>query len=896
MQTARIIIIGGGIVGCSVLYHLARAGCRDALLIERAELTAGATWHAAGNVHNQNPIPNLSTLQAYSMQLYDGLAAEVGQAVGSHVVGGIFLAQSRARMQEFKFLAGKFKALGLPYELVTPADIQARFPLIDTAGLEGGAWDPDEGYVDPYSVAMGLAAGARKNGARILRNTRITAIRRTRSGHWRLSGDGGGGGDGVDGGDGGSGDGGLPRHPRSPHPRHPRSPLSGGDLEFECEIVVNAAGFWGNEVAQMVGGELPIVNMEHHYLVTESMPEIAAHIDGGGAAGELPLIRDLDAQFYLRQEGDGLLFGPWEKDCRPAWGGGGAPWDFGQELFSPDLERMEAELGAVYRRVPALGRAGIKRVVNGAISFTPDGRGLLGPLPGAPNFFVACGFVSGIAQGGGVGRALAEWLLEGETAMDLSFMDVARFGDWSTPAFARARVVATFPKRYEIAYPQLEQESGRSLKTTPIYARLQERGAVFGQAYGWERPLWFAADGGDGDGGDGGGDGDGADAPTAARDEPSFSAPNWWAQVGVEARAAHTAAALFEMSSYSKWEIAGPEAAAFLNRVVISRLPAAGRLALGLMLNRRGGIVGDLVLAGLPGGGFYAVGATLAEGIYQRWFEQQRGRLEVSIRVVTADFAALGVVGPAARALLSELSESGDADFSNAEFPFMTWRAARIGGIDCRALRLSYAGELGWELHCKMDAQVELFDALVAAGARHGLQLAGGRALSHLRLEKGYRSWGADLTAEVTPAAAGLARFCRPELPEKVDANGRAAALEAALNKAGAAGAAWPPKSLATLVFDAPTAAGCWGSEPVFRGDGDGADDGAGDAAGDDCVGYVTSGGYGWRIGRHLAVAWLATEVCAPGTALSIGILGERCQATVAADPVYDPSNAKLRS
>ena len=497
MQTARIIIIGGGIVGCSVLYHLARAGCRDALLIERAGLTAGATWHAAGNVHNQNPIPNLSTLQAYSMQLYDGLAAEVGQAVGSHVVGGIFLAQSRARMQEFKFLAGKFKALGLPYELVTPADIQARFPLIDTAGLEGGAWDPDEGYVDPYSVAMGLAAGARKNGARILRNTRITAIRRTRSGHWRLSGDGGGG----TGGDG-SGD---------------------GDLEFECEIVVNAAGFWGNEVAQMVGGALPIVNMEHHYLVTESMPEVAAHIDGGGGGdggdggGELPLIRDLDAQFYLRQEGDGLLFGPWEKDCRPAWGGGGAPWDFGQELFSPDLERMEAELGAVYRRVPALGRAGIKRVVNGAISFTPDGRGLLGPLPGAPNFFVACGFVSGIAQGGGVGRALAEWLLEGETAMDLSFMDVARFGDWSTPAFARARIVATFPKRYEIAYPQLEQDSGRGLKTTPIYARLQERGAVFGQAYGWERPLWFAADGGDGDGDGGGGDGDGYSPVAPAR-------------------------------------------------------------------------------------------------------------------------------------------------------------------------------------------------------------------------------------------------------------------------------------------------------------------------------------------------------------------------------------------
>lgn len=834
MQTHRIIIIGGGIVGCSALYHLARAGCRDALLIERAELTAGATWHAAGNVHNQNPIPNLSTLQAYSMRLYDGLAAEVGQAVGSHVVGGIFLAQSRARMDEFKFLAGKFRALGLPYQLVTPDDIAAKFPLLNLDGVIGGAWDPDEGYVDPYSVAMGLAAGARKYGAKIIRHTRITAIRRLASGGWRLTA----------GRDGGGSDGGS----------------DAGEVEFECETVVNAAGFWGNEVAAMVGGRLPIVNMEHQYLVTESMPAVAT------VESELPLIRDLDAQFYLRQEGDGLLFGPWETDCRMAWGGRPAPWRFGQELFQPDIGRMEAELAAVYHRVPALSRAGIKRVVNGAISFTPDGRGLLGPLPGAPDFFVACGFVSGIAQGGGIGRVLAEWLLEGGTAMDLSFMDVARFGAWATPEFARARVADAFPKRYEIAYPQLEQPSGRGLRASPIYRRLRERGAVFGQAYGWERPLWFAP-------------GDAA----AARDAPSFSAPNWWAQVGVEARAAFDAVALFEMSSYSKWRIAGADAAAFLDRVLISRLPSPGRLALALMLNDRGGIVGDLVLACLArdgdGGDFYAVGATLAEGIYQRWFEQHAAEFDVAVRVATADTAALGVVGPASRELLAGIADA-TADFAADAFPFMHWRTVAIGGVNCRALRVSYAGELGWELHCRAGDQIALFDAITAAGKHHGLQLAGARALSHLRLEKGYRSWGADITAEVTPAAAGLARFCRPELAEKSGAIGRDAALRD--------GDARPAKSLATLVFDAPTVAGCWGSEPVFRHSHSG--------DGDDCVGYVTSGGYGWRTGRHLAVGWLASDCCAPGTELSIGIMGEKCQATVAAEPVFDPENARLRS
>lgn len=809
MQNARIIIIGGGIVGCSVLYHLARAGCKDAMLIERAELTAGATWHAAGNVHSQNPIPNLSTLQAYSMRLYDGLPAEIGQHVGSHVVGGFFLAQSDERMEEFKFLAGKFKALGLTYDLVTPADIKARFPLINTKGLVGGAWDPDEGYIDPYSVAMGLAAAARKMGARIVRRTRVTAIHRLPSGHWRLSTD--------------------------------------QDTDYECEIVVNAAGFWGNEVAGMVGASLPIVNMEHHYLVTDTMPEVTEHND------KLPLIRDMDAQFYLRQEGNGLLLGVWENDCRAAWNGKTAPWDFGQELFAPDLQRMEAHLAAVYQRVPALGAAGIKRVVNGAISFSPDGRGLIGPLPGVPNFFVACGFLSGIAQGGGVGLALSQWILEGETEMDLSFMDVARFGGWTSRAFARARVHEIFPRRYEILYPHLEHDSGRPLRTTPIYSRLLAHGAVMGQVHGWERPLWFSPEG------------------TAARDAPSFSHPNWWQLVGEEARAAAKTVALLEMSSYSKWHVSGRDAAAFLDRINANRLPSAGRIALGLMLCEHGGIVGDLIIARLRDNAFYVVGASPAESIYHRWMEQHKAEWDVSIEAVTADIAALGLTGPAARQVLSD---SSDADFSNTAFPFMSWRDIEIGGVRCRAMRLSYAGELGWELHCPMSSQAGVFAALMEAGKPHGLRLAGSRALSHLRLEKGYRSWGAEINTEITPMAAGLDHFCRPNLPEKAGFIGRDAVLRERQTP--------PATSLATLLFDAPTTAGCWGSEAIFHGD--------------DCVGYITSGGYGWRTNTHIAVGRMPTHLCTAGTEVALEILGNRCRATVACDPVYDPENTALLS
>ncbi|MBE1284285.1 MAG: FAD-dependent oxidoreductase [Rhodobacteraceae bacterium] len=797
---ARIIIIGGGIVGVSTLYHLTKAGEQNALLLERRELTAGATWHAAGNVHTQSAYANLSALQAYSLRLYDGLAEEVGQEVGSHVVGGFFLAQTKERMEEFKHLAGKFRSLGLEYELVTPDEIKAKYPLLNVSDLEGGAWDPEEGYVDPYSVTMGLAAGARKYGGTIRRNTQVESITRLPSGHWRLT---------------------------------------AGDEIFECEILVNCAGFWANEVAEMVGTRLPITNMEHQYLVTETMSEVAA-LDY-----ELPMIRDCDSQYYLRQEGDGLLLGPWEQDCRQAWkhADGRAPWSFGQELFEDDWDRLGDGLGAIFHRVPPLANAGIKRGVNGAISFAPDGRPMIGPMPGVPGFFVACGFLGGITQGGGIGLAMSQWILEGEPELDLHFIDVARFGDWTTREFARERTHEILPIRYELIYPGIERSAGRPLKTTPIYSDLLARGAVMGQAYGWERPLWFD--------------------PTGEGDQPSFQRPNWWEAVGREARAMAAGCGLSEMSSYGKFHISGPDARSFLDHIGSAKVPeTAGKMALSLMLNDRGGIVGDITVENSGDGTFYCVGATLGVALYQRWMEDHADGFDVHIENVTDRFAALGIAGPNSRALLNAVSGGAFDDF-----PFMTSKTVEIGRVRCKAVRISFSGELGWELHCPMLNQQALFDALMTEGAHHDLVLIGGRAMGMLRLEKGYRSWGHEMTTEVTPHAAGLERFCST----RKDYLGRSVVDAERCTP--------PAKRFVTLEVES-AAPPCWGTEPVLK-DGE-------------LIGYVTSGGMGWRSDKMLAVAWVDAEAVQIGDALQVQVLLQEYAATVLADPVYDPRNEKL--
>ncbi len=796
----RVIIIGGGIVGLSTLYHLAKAGEPEPLLLERRELAAGATWHAAGNVHTQSAYANLSALQAYSIRLYDSLGTEVGQDVGSHIVGGFFLAQTQERMEEFRRLAGKFRTLGIEYELVTPDEIRTKHPLVRVDDLYGGAWDPDEGYVDPYSVAMGLASGARRLGGRIYRNARVERIERLSSGYWRLV---------------------------------------AGERTLECEVVVNCAGFWANKVARLVDARVPITNMEHQYLETEAIPEVA------GYQGRLPMIRDTDSQYYLRQEGPGLLVGPWERGCRAAWNGADAPWSFGEELFPEDLERLSDGLAAAVHRVPALERAGIRRTVNGAISFSPDGRPIVGPLPGIPNYFVACGFLGGIAQGGGVGLALSEWIRRGEPELCLHCIDVARFGSWTTGDFARERIYEIYPLRYEISHPGLERKSGRNLRMAPIHQELLLHGAVMGQANGWERPLWFAP------------------AGVEPVEVPNFRRPNWWNHVGDEARAIASGCGLTEMSSYAKFRVSGPGAQGFLERVCSAPVPMVdNRIVLTLLLNNRGGILGDITVH-REGDSFHIVGATMARIFIHRWLLANVHDHCVDIEDVTDAYAALGLAGPRSRDILNELS--GGA-FSR--FPFLSARRVEVANVHVRALRVSYSGELGWELYCRRDRQEHLFHALMGISERHGLVLTGSRAMGMLRLEKGYRSWNSELTTEITPHAAGLERFCARHKEyvgsQTVDHERRHP----------------PQRKLATLELDT-EAPPCWGDEPVFA-----------DAR---LVGQVTSGGMGWRTGKMLAVGLIESAESEPGRNLEVEILHERFAATVLRDPVYDPSGARLR-
>ena len=798
---ADVVVIGGGMVGCSVLYHL--AGRADALLLEKADLTAGATWHAAGNVHSQNAIPNLCELQAYSLDLYSRLEKETGRPVGAHRCGGFFLAQTDARMDEFRHLSARFRGMGLKCELASVADVRRAHPLVETKGLKGAMTDPDEGHVDPYSVATALAAAARAKGARVFRGTPAAGISREK-GRWRVQ---------------------TPK---------------GGIL---ADAVVNCAGYWADQVARMAGLRLPVVCMEHQYLVTEAIAEVAA------ASGELPLIRDTDAGFYMRQEGAGLLAGTWEKDCRQ-WAPDGAPEGFANELLPPDLERMEPELTLLFGRVPALAAAGIKRVVNGPIAFAPDGRPLAGPLPGAPGFFMGAGFLSGIAQGGGVGWALAEWILDGEPPLDLSSIDAARFGDFADPQYAAARVRDIFPRRYEIAHPALERQSGRPKKTSAVHGELKKRGAVFGESFGWERPLWFAP------------------AASEARDLPDFRRPNWFAAVGEECLATMRGAALSDLSSFSKFHLRGKDAARLAERALSNAPRDPGKIALALALSPKGGILGDFAVSQAGDGDFYLTGAGAARDIYRRHFMEIAEREKLRAEIVPADdIGILGLAGPKSREILGALT---DSDLESESFPAMSRREIVAAGVAVSALRVSFSGEMGWELHCKMPDQPALFRALLESGGPPGPRLVGARAMGMMRLEKGYRSWGAELNIEFSPAMAGLDRACKPDGRDFI---GRARVLAERKNP--------PARRLATLAIEADDA-DCWGREPVY--------------ASGELVGRATSGGFGFRVGKSLAAALLPAELAEPGTDLEVEIMAERRPARTVADPLYDPSGARLRA
>ena len=803
---AKVVVIGGGIAGCSLAYHLTRLGCTGVVLLEAAELASGSTWHAAGLCTQFAPSYNLMKLLRASLDLYGSLEEETGQSVDLHRCGSVRLAATPDRLDEFQQRASTAALLDIPVEIVGPERLGELFPLVDPVGVLAAAYLPTDGHVDPTNVTQALAAGALAGGATIVRSAPVTALERS-SGGWSVT-------------------------------------TSKGLIR--AETVVNAAGQWSRQVGRLAGVELPIVPLQHHYVVTEPLPEVAA------LARELPVLRDTDASFYVRQEGGGLLVGPFERNPK-TWALDGVPDDFHGRLLPGDLDQISDVLVEAGRRVPAFADAGIKTVVNGPDGYTPDGRCLMGPVPGAPGLHVLAGFsIFGIVYAGGASRYAAEWIIDGQPSDDMWELDLRRFGEYArSTSYVAARACEVYEREYAIHYPEEELPAGRPLKTDPLYDRLLAHGAVFGVRSGWERPLWFARNG------------------EEPRDRYSFRRGGWHETVGQECRSVREGVGVLDQTSFAKFEVSGPGAAAFLDRLCANTLPAeAGRIALTQMCTPAGGVECDVTVTRLGEDRFYVVSAAATETHDLAWIERHLpADASVSLENVTSRYGVLTLAGPRSRDLLGALA---NVDVSREAFPFFRCRELELGMAPVRVLRVSYVGELGYELHHPLEHSRYLYEQLRAAGEPLGLVDFGYRALESLRLEKAYRLWGPDLSQAFTPLEAGMERFVRFD---KGDFIGREALLRQ--QEEG------PTRRLACLAVDA-DGADPRGYEPVLDGE--------------RVLGYVTSGGFGHTVGTAIALAYLPVAQAEPGTELAITILGERRPARVVTEPLYDPANERLLS
>jgi dimethylglycine dehydrogenase len=801
---ARVAVIGGGVVGASVLYHLTKFGWRDVVLLERSELTAGSTWHAAGGVHTLNGDSNVAALQAYTIELYREIEQVSGISCGLHRTGCIYLAVTENEAEFFKSEDAKARHLNVGLRFIDFDEVRERNPLIDTSHYRSAMFDPNDGHVDPSGVTNAYAKAARDAGADIHRHTPVTAVRRLRSGEWELE--------------------------------TPAGPL-------RAEYIVNAAGLWAREVGRLVGVDLPVVPMEHQYLVTNEISELAA------LGREIPAAVDFDGAVYLRQEGQGLLLGTYEQDCRH-WAVDGTPQDFGIELLPPDIDRIAGPLDKMMQRMPVMKKAGVKRIVNGGMVFSPDGNPIIGPLPGLDRAFVAAGCMAGFSQGGGIGLAVARWIVEGEPGMDVFAMDVSRFGDFANTAYVRAKTRENYQRRFILPCWNEELPAARPLRTSPIYDRLVAAGAVFGASAAHEVPLWFAG------------------SPEDAHEEPSFRRSSAFDAVIGECRAVREAVGIWETSSYCKLQIEGPDAEAWLDGLLSNRLPReAGRIVLSPMLTPGGRILGEVTVARVALDRFLLFGSPSAEGHYLRWLGQQlRPGAKISIRSRTRELCGLSVTGPRARELLSRVTAE---DVSDSAVPFLRSRTLLVGLASVLVLRLSFTGELGYELYMPADEQRHVFEHLWEAGASLGLRNFGLRALNALRLEKGYGAWGREYSADATPDEAGLSRFV---CVDKGDFVGRNATLDARGR---------PLKRRLTLLAVDSSDPDPVGGEPVYL---DGKP-----------VARLTSAAFAPGIGRALGFAYLPAGH-APGAQVEVQVLSRRLPAQILTEPPYDPSGARLRA
>ena len=800
---ARVVIIGGGVVGCSILFHLAKFGWKDVMLLERNELTSGSSWHAAGQIHTISSDPNISRLQGYTINLYKEIEETSGHSVGMHQTGGFYLASNQDWYDYLKRERSKARYMGLDQEFISVEEAARRHPLIDPSRYIAALWDPLDGDIDPSGVTYAYAKSARVHGASYHTHTPVMETNQRADGSWDII-------------------------------------TSKGNIH--AEIIINAAGLWAREVGMLSGVPLPVQPMEHHYLITEDMPAI---IDRGEE--RLPAGIDYEGNIYFRQERQGMLLGTYEPKATP-WSVDGTPQDFGHELLEPKLDNIADRLEIGFQRIPALADAGIKNVINGPFTFGPDGNPLIGPVPGMRNYWVAVGVMAGFCQGGGVGLTMAEWLMEGEPSIDVSAMDVARFGDYATPGWGMVKSSENYERRFVMTFPNETLPKGRRQRTTAIHDRLLQRGAVMDASFGLEYPLWFA------------------DGAADAHEEPSFRRSRAHDYVGREVATVRNAVGMVEIANFAKHRVFGPAAGDWLGRMLAGHLPRPGRLCLTPMLSPKGKLLGDLTVACLQEDEFMLFGSGAAQDMHRRWFEQHMpGDGTVSYANQSSAWHGIAISGPQSRSLLSRLCRFS---VSAEALRFRDIRRCFVADVPAILGRVSFSGELGYEIFVAPEYQLRLYEALLEAGADLGLGHYGGRAMMALRLEKNWGAWGLDYTPDYTAAEAGLDSFICWDR----DFIGRTAAKEE--HKRGVS------RKLVTLVLESDDM-DVSNDEAILH-------DGR-------CIGFVTSGGFAHHVGKSMALGYVEPDFASDGAVMSVELMGEMVTARVTATPLYDPEGLAMR-
>ena len=797
---AKVVIIGGGVVGCSILFHLAKFGWKDAVLLERDELTSGSSWHAAGQIHTISSDPNISRLQSYTIGLYKEIEELSGQSVGLHMTGGFYLASNKTWYDYLKRERSKARYMGLQQEFISLQEVAERHPLIDPKHYLAALWDDQDGDLDPSGTTYAFAKAARHYGAQYFTHTPATATTQRADGTWDVTTPNG---------------------------------------TINAEYIVNCGGLWAREVGHMSGLNFPVQPMEHHYLLTEGIDEIVNH------PTRLPCGIDYEANLYFRQERDGMLLGTYEPVGVP-WKVEGTPWDFGHELLNPNLEHIADRLELGFERIPALANAGIRQAVNGPFTFGPDGNPMIGPVPGMHNYWCAVGVMAGFCQGGGVGLTMAEWMIDGEPSIDVWAMDVARFGSWASPDWGTVKSTENYERRFVMTFPNETLPKGRRQQTTALYDRLVARGARMGQSFGLEHALWFA------------------DSPEDAWEDPTFERNRSHDYVARECDAVRNGVGGIELANFAKHSITGPGARDWLNRTMAGHIPKPGRLTLTPMLTERGRLYGDLTVACLGDEDFMLFGSGAMQDAHSRFFA---GTLPDTVRHEnqTGGWHGIGVAGPQSRELLQRITR---LDVSADALKFRDTRRTFVGGVPVILNRLSFSGELGFEIYCRPQFLLLLSEAIEEAGADLDYRWYGARTLMSLRLEKGWGAWGLEFRPDFNAVESGMDVFInwnKDFVGKEATARFRDEGVD---------------RKLVTLTVDTPMDVTL--DEAVL----------VNDAA----VGYITSGGYAHHVGKSMAMAYVASEHAAAGTMVNVEIMGEMYPAEVQGAPLYDPNGGRMRS